>query len=258
MKKYDVFPFYNELDVLDFRLHHVYDHVDYIVIVEGDRTYPGTPYESMYLKNKERYAWAADKIRHVIVPLKENPVDRWENEAIQHDGTLEGFKDAQPDDLIFWSVGVDEIIKHEYYDGIVSPVQACLSLDNYYYYFNGRDVGSKPDHPMLMVFNYGALNTNVQTFWEQRHGWMTIDHAGWHFSYLGGIELIKQKLAAYSHVENDTEEVKANLEKNIKAGNDIFGRPDHKFEFVKIDDTFPPYLVANQDKYKHLIYRGGK
>src|SRR4051812_26483638 len=109
MTKYDVFPFYNELDTLDFRLHHVYDHVDKIVIVEGDRTYAGIPYESQYLANKERFAWAEDKIVHVIVPLKEHPVDRWENEAIQHDGMLEGFKDAAPDDVIFWTVGVDEI-----------------------------------------------------------------------------------------------------------------------------------------------------
>lgn len=251
--KYDVFPFYNELDVLDFRLHHVYDHVDKIVIVEGDRTYPGTPYESMYLKNKERYTWAEDKIIHIVVPLKENPIDRWENEAIQHDGTLNGL-DLQPDDLIFWSVGVDEIIKHEYYDNIVSPVEACLSLDNFYYYFNGKDVGEKPDHPMPMVFNYGSLDTNIQAYWERRHSFLTIPNAGWHFSYLGGIELIKQKLAAYSHIENDTDEVRSNLEKNIAEGKDIFGRPDHKFEFVEIDDSFPPYLVEHQDKYKHLIY----
>jgi hypothetical protein len=253
MKKYDVTPFYNELDVLDFRLHHVYDHVDYVVIVEGDRTYPGKKYDSMYLANKDRYKWAEDKIIHVTVPLKENPVDRWENEAIQHDGTIMGFMDAQPDDLIFWTVGVDEIIKHEYYHRDYD-VPHCLSLDNYYYYFNGKDIGEKPDHPMPMVFKYKHLDTNVQTFWERRHGFPTINSAGWHFSYLGGIDLIKQKLEAYSHVENDTDEVKAKLEENIKAGKDIFGRPDHEFEFVKIDETFPDELVKNQEKYKHLIY----
>lgn len=76
----------------------------------------------------------------------------------------------------------------------------------------------------------------------------------WHFSYLGGIERIKEKLKAYSHAENDTDEVRDNLEKNIKAGNDIFGRDDHKFEFVEIDDSFPKELINNQEKYKDLIW----
>ncbi len=83
---------------------------------------------------------------------------------------------------------------------------------------------------------------------------LQLDDAGWHFSYLGGIDQIKEKLSAYSHVENDTDEVKSKLEENIEAGKDIFGRPDHKFEYVKIDDTFPVELVDNQDKYRGLIY----
>jgi hypothetical protein len=43
------------------------------------------------------------------------------------------------------------------------------------------------------------------------------------------------------------------LEQNIKAGKDIFGREDHKFEYVEIDNSFPAELVDNQDKYKDLI-----
>lgn len=247
---YDCLSFYNELDMLDFRLHHVYPHVEKIVIVEGDRKYTGQAYESNFKKNYNRYKWASSKIIHTIVPLKEHPVDRWENEAIQRDGFLQDLR-LKDDDIVFLSC-VDEIIKTELYDLISAPVEASLILDNYYYYFNGKDIGSKSKHPMPIVFN--GWRESLHRLWEERHSMMVLDDAGWHFSYLGGIDQIKEKLSAYSHIENDTDEVKDNLVKNIAEGNDIFGRSDHKFEYVPIDDTFPQELVNNQDKYKNLIW----
>jgi len=247
---YDCFSFYNELDMLDFRLHHVYDHVDKIVIVEGDRKYTGEKYQSNLKKHWNRYKWAKDKIIHTVVPLKEFPSSRWENEAIQRDNFL---RDVGPSskDVVFLSC-VDEIIKTELYDIITAPVSACLHLDNYYYYFNGKDVGTNPKHPMPIVFN--GKPDNLHELWENRHGMMAFDDCGWHFSYLGGIDQIKDKLASYSHAENDTEEVKAQLEANIAAGKDIFGREDHQFEYVPVDDSFPDELVNNQAKYKELIH----
>lgn len=253
MSNYDVFTFYNEVDMLDFRLHHVYDHVDKIVIVEGDRTYTGRPYKSNYLKHKERYAWAEDKIIHTVVPMIETPHDRWANEAWQRNHALDGL-DLKKDDVVFFSC-VDEIIDHAFYDMSYNFKEPnLLSLDNYYYYFNGKDVGEKPDHPMPIVFPYSAYTGSLHAMWINRHNTPAISNAGWHFSYLGGIDQIVQKLEAYSHSEHDTDEVKDNLKSNIAKGNDIFGRPDHVFKYVKIDKSFPPYLYENQDKFKELIH----
>lgn len=249
---FDCFTFYNETTLLDFRLHHVYPHVDKIVIIESDRNYAGEPVESQYLKNIHRYEWAKDKIIHKITTLKENPSSRWENEALQRDSVMTAIT-PEPDDMIFFSC-VDEIIDPGFY-AYKFPEPHCLSLDNYYYYFNGRDVGEKPDHPMPIVFQYKDFTGSLHAMWEQRHTWQTVESAGWHFSYLGGTEAIKEKLKAYSHAENDTDEVRDNLEANIKAGKDIFGRPDHKFEFVEIDNSFPDYLVQNQFKYGGYIWK---
>ncbi len=38
-KIYDCFTFYNELDLLELRLQELYDHVNYFVLVEGNRTF---------------------------------------------------------------------------------------------------------------------------------------------------------------------------------------------------------------------------
>ena len=82
-----------------------------------------------------------------------------------------------------------------------------------------------------------------------------IADAGWHFTSLGGVDLICQKLAAFSHQELINEDMKKpeEVERRVAAGEDIFGR-DVKFEFVELDNTFPEYLLNYQDRYKHLIY----
>ena len=247
---YDIFSFYNEVDMLDFRLHHVYDHVDYIVIVEGDRKYTGEQYQSNFLKNYDRFKWASSKIIHTIVPLKALPTSRWENEAIQRDNFLQDLT-IWPDDIVFLSC-VDEIIDTELYDLVQGDVTAVLHLDNYYYYFNGKDVGTNPIHPMPIVFN--GVRNNLHQLWESRHSLMVIPDAGWHFSYVGGVDKIKEKLEAFSHSEYDNDEVKNALAKNIAEGKDIYGRDDHSFKYIKIDKSFPKELYDNQEKYKEFIH----
>ncbi len=239
----DCFTFYNEPEMLEFHINHIYPYVDKILVIEGDRTYAGKPYKSMFnIKN--------DKVEHHIVPLLENPGSRWDNEALQR--KLAGEIASKYDGTLFFEC-VDEIINLDFIVPYNSPV--TLSLDNYYYYFNGKDVGDKPDHPMPIALPTSELLTNdLHSIWDGRHNYTTYQHAGWHFSYLGGAERIKEKLAAYSHAENDTDDIKNNLEANIQAGKDIFGRDDHEFVFTPIDDTYPQYLVDNQDKYKEFIH----
>jgi beta-1,4-mannosyl-glycoprotein beta-1,4-N-acetylglucosaminyltransferase len=76
--------------------------------------------------------------------------------------------------------------------------------------------------------------------------------AGWHFSYLGGAERVLTKLKSFSHSEYDTPEF-ANIDKinKIMAQNKTIDGKEIKF--VKIDNTFPEYIVKNKEKYKHLI-----
>ncbi|MGN1154115.1 MAG: hypothetical protein ACI4S3_08805 [Candidatus Gastranaerophilaceae bacterium] len=38
----------------------------------------------------------------------------------------------------------------------------------------------------------------------------------------------------------------------MKSGKDIFDR-NLSFRFIKLDNTFPQYLLKNKQKYEHLI-----
>ena len=81
-----------------------------------------------------------------------------------------------------------------------------------------------------------------------------IENAGWHFSYLGGVERIIKKLESFAHTEYNKEEFKdpKKIEEAISSGRDILGRDFH-YKFIAIDDTFPKYLLTNMDKYRHLV-----
>ena len=83
-----------------------------------------------------------------------------------------------------------------------------------------------------------------------------LDEAGWHFSYLGGIDEIVKKVKSFSHEEFDTTEFLDEnvLKKRLLEGDDIFGRPGYPhIRYIDLDDSFPKYLLKNKSKYEHLI-----
>jgi beta-1,4-mannosyl-glycoprotein beta-1,4-N-acetylglucosaminyltransferase len=75
---------------------------------------------------------------------------------------------------------------------------------------------------------------------------------GWHFSYMGGLERVKQKIKASSAIEWDNDNVINNLEKNLKEEKDAIFRGDYLIK-VDIDETYPQYFLNNLDKFKYLI-----
>lgn len=258
-KLYDVFSFYNEGDLLDLRLHELWDVVDQFIVVEGDHTFAGTPITSYIKENWERYAWAEEKLRHVVVSLQSSPKSRWDNEALQRDGFSLGLHDAHPDDLILIGC-VDEIPRKEvltYYKERGGDVLTLFELQNFYYYFNGKDIGVGADFPCPVLTRRENITEGVHKLWDKRYSYPLTKNAGWHFSYLGGAEQIAKKLEAFSHSEFDTEYHKdpKRLEQVISQGGDIFDRPSREYEYVRIDSKsdFPTYLKENKTKFRKYI-----
>ena len=62
----------------------------------------------------------------------------------------------------------------------------------------------------------------------------------------------KLKLASYEHTENNSASVTANAEEKVEKGLDPLGR-GQMYQAVPIDDTYPEYILNNQDKYSKLI-----
>ena len=64
---YDCIPFFNELDILNLRLHILSDCVDRFIIEESTRTFSGEPKELCFEKNKEMFAPFLSRIDYVVV-----------------------------------------------------------------------------------------------------------------------------------------------------------------------------------------------
>lgn len=109
MRIFDTFPFDGELDLLEHRLAETYDLVDAFVLVEAAQTYSGQSKELTFAQHRERFAWAAPKLRHITLDRLGGPErSSRERAAIQRDAVRLGLRDADPDDVVLL-FDVDEI-----------------------------------------------------------------------------------------------------------------------------------------------------
>lgn len=67
MKIVDCFTFYNEIELLTYRLNVLHDVVDHFVLVEATHTYAGHEKSLYYNENKHLFEKFHSKIIHVIV-----------------------------------------------------------------------------------------------------------------------------------------------------------------------------------------------
>lgn len=132
MRIFDTFPFDAELELLEHRLAETWDLVDAFVIVESDRTYSGEPKELTFDRNRERFAWAEAKIRHIKLRTADD--DRRtprERAAAQRDAIRLALRDAAPDDIVLL-LDADEIVSREVLvamreHGLVSPHRLLMT-----------------------------------------------------------------------------------------------------------------------------------
>ena len=77
--------------------------------------------------------------------------------------------------------------------------------------------------------------------------------AGWHFSYLGGVEAIQRKMKSIAHTEFDTEK-RTSLPsiENMLANGRGFVNSAERFLPEIIDDSFPPYILSNRSRFANL------
>ena len=79
MKIIDCFIFYNELDMLKFRLEYLYDTVDHFVLVEMYKTHSGNLKPYYFNENKKLFEKYLDKIVHVMVDDDYVPLIEYKN-----------------------------------------------------------------------------------------------------------------------------------------------------------------------------------
>ena len=270
---YDCFTFFNELDLLEIRLNYLYDHVDKFVLVEMNKTFTELDKSFYFEENKMRYEKFLDKIIHIKVtdiPERTNDLEyfrTWQIESHQREAIMRGLDNAKDEDIIIIS-DLDEIPSVESIETFDSGIRVCAQAMMNFYLNNQNQTNSlwiqgtricrfsellNPeaiDIPYLGIYFTKPGTTQYMRY----HKGDIFLHGGWHFSYLGGVDAIITKLKSYSHTELNIEKFnnKERIAQRIKEGRDLFDKED-VFKPIPIDDSFPEYIVQNQEKYKHLI-----
>jgi beta-1,4-mannosyl-glycoprotein beta-1,4-N-acetylglucosaminyltransferase len=286
---YDCFTFFNELEILELRLNTLNSVVDKFVLVEANLTHQGKPKPLYFQENKDKFAAFSEKIIHVIVSeYPENPDNNsWVYEHHQRNMIREGLKLCKPEDVVIIS-DVDEIpdpnkvtsyknskgikiFKQQMFYYFLNCMETSKAIDlKHKYSWNGSIMLSysllgKPQdlRETAMTFQrlyhpkpFNRFVWNLIYFFKKLK-YTFVESAGWHFSYLGGVDRIIKKLEAFAHNEYNKPEYKSpdRIKELIYKGEDIFGR-DFRYTFVKLDASFPKYILENKEKFKDLIYLG--
>lgn len=277
---FDCFTFFNELDLLEIRLHELTPVVDRFVIAESPVTFTGRPKALHFLDNKDRFAAFAGKIIHIIVDDQPVTNSAWEREWHQRNALEGGIADAAPDDLILLS-DVDEIPRSEVICAIRRSPPArnellCFELRMFYYFANlefderwirrgPRCVVTAGYFGMQHLRNIkGPHPSPFRDFSRTISAWResgrlihrrALRDAGWHFSYLGGIAAIREKVQSTSDGWKLPADFKCDETIRARVGRRMAVRegPFSQLHLRPIDDSFPAYLRANLERYRHLV-----
>jgi beta-1,4-mannosyl-glycoprotein beta-1,4-N-acetylglucosaminyltransferase len=180
-----------------------------------------------------------------------NTGNAWDNEKAQRNSIMDALAElnAQDEDIIIIS-DADEIIRREVVENYIPNDElTALKIDTYRYYLNCLEAKQNWIMPRIMKYKYLKQHTPDKV---RNSGYEhMIDNGGWHFSYIGDVDFVKRKIESFSHTELNTEEFKSKLEYKMEHCQSLFG--DDFWEVVNIDETFPKDVVANPEKYSHLI-----
>jgi beta-1,4-mannosyl-glycoprotein beta-1,4-N-acetylglucosaminyltransferase len=257
----DCFTFYNELEMLYYRLSVLNDSVDYFVLVESNQTFAGNSKKLFYNENKHLFEKYNHKIVHVIVDLpfiypniNYQKNDQWSNKHFQRNSIDIGLKRLSLDgsDIIIIS-DVDEIPDPSNLKGLIVDRPISCMQDMYYYnlYTKHREkwFGSK-------ILTYDMYKeTTPQEIREKCYEYKCLYPFGWHLSYFGDTSFIENKLKEFSHQEFNYPEFtdQDKINERINTSTDLFGRHSVPIDRVELSDN--TYLPPLYETYLQKFYK---
>lgn len=267
MRIFDCFTFFNELDLLEFRLKFLDDYVDYFVIAESNLTYNGKSKPYNFLPVKDRYKKWEHKI--IYLPVEQstaglvfendssyNPVSSaWKLENEQRNALAQASHMIADDDLVLVS-DLDEIPDPSVLKKIkeqAGPV--AFSLLFHYYYMNCQNIGeSRWWQGCVAASGKQFKEITPQGLRNNRDVYPSIKKGGWHFSFLGGAEKISYKIQSYAHTEYNKKEYYdiKHIEESIMRGEDVLKRKGVAFKLFPLS-YYPAKLQEAMKQYPGLL-----
>jgi beta-1,4-mannosyl-glycoprotein beta-1,4-N-acetylglucosaminyltransferase len=259
----DCFTFYNELELLNYRLNILKDVVDFFIIVESTHTHVGKEKPLFYRDNKDMFKEFQHKIVHIVVedfPHKHPAIsiaknEQWINERYQRTAISRGFGTlALQDQDVLLITDLDEIpdpvTLQKIKEGQISVEYHSLAMDLYYYNLQSK-VEEVWRH--AKAISYKKYNEKKLTCDQlRRPNAPDIEKGGWHLSYFGDSAFIKNKIEVFGHQEfnkpvfTDLEKINERVENCV----DLYDR-SIKIRKISIRDNkyLPPQWAVYLSKY---------
>jgi beta-1,4-mannosyl-glycoprotein beta-1,4-N-acetylglucosaminyltransferase len=268
MRIFDCFTFFNELDLLEFRLKLLDPYIDHFVIAESNLTHSGQSKPYHFREAKERFKPWQHKI--IYIPVEQTAKDlvfeeekkynpgsaAWKLENGQRNALLVAAANMEDTDMVLLS-DLDEIPSSV---AIKKAIQVnkpvAFSLLFHYYFLNCQNAGeSRWWKGCIAVTAKQFKEISPQGLRDERDNYPSLNQAGWHFSFLGGAEKIKQKLLAFAHTEYNKDEYtrEEHIKEAIAKGEDIMKREGIIFKYVPLS-FYPAALQKVMKQYPGLLH----
>jgi hypothetical protein len=236
----------------------LWDVVDEFIVVEARQTFSGKP-KPVHL-DMSRLSRYNEKVKHAVIDIPDTVKNPWARETHQRnaiwnyishydDGVLVLLSDV---DEIPAVEAVEEVMLRDLYDHVVGFEQQMS-----YYYVNMVSsfqwIGTRAVKKGCIAHDFNGSMQEVRGTFDYY-----IPKAGWHLSYLGGIEQVQEKIGAFSHTELNRPEFTSedHIHRVMESGKDLFGR-DILFSKVPLDGSmsrpFPRHIVEKQTAYRSFI-----
>jgi beta-1,4-mannosyl-glycoprotein beta-1,4-N-acetylglucosaminyltransferase len=268
----------DELDILEIRLHTLDSVVEKFIVVESDLTHSGKPKPLHLHDNLSRFS----EFKHKLIPVvyKAHHVETgntnhsWSNEGQQRDKFLDVLQHHQPSDGFCLVCDVDEIprpdrllmakqISQETDMPVSLLMNWCLYFLNYAYPDSTQFRGPylyQPHRAQEIHARFGQTRYNPSYFrWHMcasgyENDFPVLYNSGWHFSFMGGIQKVSQKLESYAHLEWDRAEVKSvdHVLRCMIRGVDLFNGTPSKLE-LQSDEFLPECVRQNRSRFQKFL-----
>ena len=265
-KKIDCITFFDNNFIFDFRYNVMKNYVDKFVICESLYDHRNNK-KGVNFDPEKKYI-NDPQILHIVVekPFPKN-TNAWQNQAIQRDYIIKKLNFAEDNDFIFFS-DPDEILNPEVLKNFDLKKKYGIFLQRFFNYkfniFNpyespweGTKVCKKKNLKSIDFMREKVRKKNLRyKFYrfDKEKNIQIFENAGWHFNNVMSPEKISKKLKTFAHNEFSSEEFSSveTIRNKINAKVDLFNR-NEKYEVVRIDESFPKYLLDNLLKFKDYI-----
>ena len=226
----DAVLFFNELDLLELRFEELYDKVDYFLVVESTKTFTGKPKRLFFNENINRFSKWADKIYTYIVDDMPDSISEEElknSNLIESQKTMEFYRESYQRNSI--GLGLKQL-KLDFEDIVlVSDVDEFPNLIDVDELNHNLPFGPVIFKQKWLVWNihlekmyhwmgttafyyadYLRKNNCFQTFRDKRWNmdspeFYVRENGGYHFSWFGDFDFIRDKVYSFSHTEIATD-----------------------------------------------------